>query len=199
MSNFVKSVSLIKTVYKIEDLKEFSHNFDFLIMGRSNVGKSSFINCIVNRKNFAYVSKEPGRTISMNFYLINNLFCLVDLPGYGYSKTSNLLKQSWNNLLNYYFLNVKTKKYVFLLHDIRREFDNLDFEIIYFLSQFKIPIYYVITKIDKESKNKVILRKNHFLKILNIYEENLILFSSLKKIGIENIENIFKNIIFDKN
>ncbi|MCX8057949.1 MAG: ribosome biogenesis GTP-binding protein YihA/YsxC [Spirochaetes bacterium] len=196
MENLFKNVKLIKTVYKIEDFGEFKHKYDFLIFGRSNSGKSSFINSLINRKNFAFVSKKPGKTSSINFFLINNLFCLVDMPGYGYSKTSNLIKKNWNDILNFYFNNIKTIKYSFFLHDIRREFDELDFELINFLKFYKIPIFYIISKCDKETKSRLLIKEKHFLEILNVTNDNLILFSSLKKIGLNKVENIFKNIIF---
>jgi|GEM_PF-387008 GTP-binding protein len=202
MERYVKKVELVKTIYTINDFDNNFINdkvdFHFLVFGKSNVGKSSFINTILNRKNFAKVSKTPGRTSSINFYLINNLFYLIDLPGYGFSKSKLKSKVEWTNILNFYFLKIESYKYSFFIFDIRREyFDNLDNEIIEFLIFNKIPIYYIFNKIDKVSKNEAIKRKNYISKKYNIPIENIILFSSLKKVGIYEVENIFKNIILN--
>lgn len=195
MENYIKNVKFVKAVFNQND---FPHplKYNFLVIGKSNVGKSSFINTIANRKKLAYTSSTPGKTQSINFFLINNKFYLVDLPGYGYGKISYLTRKKWTNLLNFYLKNYPSLKYCFLLFDIRREKpDELDLQIIDHMHQNMIPVYYVLTKIDKIGKSKLNSIINKFMFHLNIEKDYIIPFSSLKKIGIEKIYSIFKIIV----
>lgn len=195
MKNYIKSVEFVASVFTKNDFPK-PLKYNFIVIGKSNVGKSSFINSITNKKRLAFTSSTPGKTQSLNFYLINKKFYLIDLPGYGYGKVSILTKKKWTDILNHYFNTINSLKYCFLLIDVRREEpDELDKQIIDFMHNNMIPIYYVLTKIDKLGKSKIEGAIQKFCSKLNIERDYVIPFSSLKKIGIDKIYNIFKIVI----
>ncbi len=179
-TRLIKEVKFLKTAYRkadfLDDLPQIA------LAGRSNCGKSTLINAIINRKNFARVSSKPGYTKSINFILINNSFYLVDLPGFGYAKTSKKLRQIWDKIITDYFNYSKNLKCVLHLIDIRRIITEKDLELINFLDYLRIPEIIVFTKIDKLSKNEL----NNNLKIFKNKFPNFqyVLTSGLKKIGI---------------
>jgi len=150
------------------------------IAGRSNVGKSSLLNRILGRKKLAKVSSTPGRTRSLNFFLIDNRFYLVDLPGYGYAKASKTLREQWGQLVDAYFANSDKLIGLVLLLDCRREPSREDVELLEWLSNRSLPTMVAITKSDKLSRNRL----NERIKII---EENLgapaIPFSSVSGLG----------------
>ena len=157
--------------YPSDKLKEF------LLVGRSNVGKSSFINTIINRKNFARTSATPGKTQTLNFYKINDEFYLVDAPGYGFARVRNSLKQKFGLIMESYLKSRDNLQMVFLLID--------------YLKFYNIPVTIVCTKVDKVSKNNHNKNKQIIMKELNIQDEkDIILFSSVTKTG--------KNEIYDE-
>jgi len=198
MEKYIKKAELLKTVFEIDQFPVADYNCDFLLFGKSNVGKSSFINTITQRKRLAYTSGTPGKTQSINFYKINDLFCIVDLPGYGFGKVSYLDQKKWTKLLEYYFTRYNTHKYAFILIDIRREPDEKDLGIINYLAQYNIPVYFIITKSDKIGKSKFPSYHSKFTKIFATAPESVILFSSLKKTGMDKVENLLKTLNTDK-
>ncbi len=123
-------------------------------VGRSNVGKSSLINCLVNRKKLAKTSRTPGKTQLVNFFLINDLFYLVDLPGFGYAKVPTSVRQGWRALLESYFTSGNCLKGVAWLFDIRRTPTELDYQTLEWLTGYRIPFRLVFTKADKFSTSK---------------------------------------------
>jgi GTP-binding protein len=123
--------------------------------GRSNVGKSSLINTLVNRKGLARTSSAPGKTQSINFYLVNQSFCLVDLPGYGYAKVPHQLHKQWSPLIEKYCRNRKNLRGVVVIIDARVGPTPLDLSLINWLNGISVPALFTVTKIDKLSKNKV--------------------------------------------
>ncbi len=165
--------------------------------GRSNVGKSSMINKVLNRKSIARVSSTPGKTVTVNFYNIGD-FRLVDLPGYGYAKVDYKEKERWADLMESYFNSSRNIKLVFQLIDMRHKPTDFDVSMLEFLNSYEIPYAVVLTKCDK-------LNKTEFSKQLSVLNEELgelvsdipvIPFSSLKGIGVgdvlEEIENSLK-------
>ncbi|MGI5912701.1 MAG: ribosome biogenesis GTP-binding protein YihA/YsxC [Syntrophomonadaceae bacterium] len=126
---------------------------EIALVGRSNVGKSSLINKIVNRKNLAKSSSIPGKTRTINFYLINNYFNIVDLPGYGYARVAKAEQQKWGNIIENYLKNRKQLRGVIHLIDIRHEPSEKDILMKDWLNHYEIPILIVATKADKISRS----------------------------------------------
>ncbi len=145
---FVKSVVSIKEIPK-ENLQEIA------ISGRSNVGKSSLINCLLNRKKLAKTSSTPGKTRQLNYFRINNQFFLVDLPGYGFAKVAKSEMQQWRNLIESYIKTSRNLKGVVALIDSRIGPTPLDLQLLEWLSSLKMPMILVATKADKLSKGKL--------------------------------------------
>jgi GTP-binding protein len=123
--------------------------------GRSNVGKSSLINSLLNRKKLVYISSTPGKTRLLNFFLVNNDFYFVDLPGYGYAKASKSEKKSWKNLIENYLLRCSRLKGVVVIVDIRHPVPENDLELIDWLILNGIPCVIAATKADKLSANRL--------------------------------------------
>lgn len=156
--------------------------------GRSNVGKSSLINKILNRKSIARVSSTPGKTVTINFYKLDTIR-LVDLPGYGYAKVNDAEKQRWADLMEGYFRSNRNIKLVFQLVDMRRGATEFDMSMIEFMRYMELPFAVVLTKCDK-------LNKTEFNNALSDIKEQLgevigdspiIPFSALKNIGTEDV------------
>lgn len=164
---------------------------EFLLVGRSNVGKSSFINTMINRKNFAHTSATPGKTQTINFYLVNEDFYLVDAPGYGYASLSKKKQMKFGLMMEDYLQNRKNLKQVFLLVDFRHEPTDDDIMMYNFLKHYKIPVTIVATKIDKVGITNHQKQRNDILSIFDIVVgDELILFSSVTKAG--------KNEVYEK-
>jgi small GTP-binding protein domain/GTP-binding conserved hypothetical protein len=192
----IKKSELKFTIFSIENLAEIDLPA-ICIIGRSNAGKSSFINTIVGKKKFAYVSSTPGKTRSLNFYLINDQFYLVDFPGYGYGAISDLTKKGWNQLIDSFFQIEKIKKYIFFLIDCRRQPDNIDYELIDYLRENKLPILFILTKIDKITKSKISGIKSFFIERFKCDKNLVIPYSSLTKDGKDKIFNYIENIVLE--
>ena len=168
---------------------------EFLLVGRSNVGKSSFINALVNRKNFARTSATPGKTQTLNFYLINDNFYLVDVPGYGYAKVSKKLKSKFGMIIEDYLEERENLKHVFMLIDFRHKPTSDDVMMYEFLKYYNIPLTIVATKADKVKKSSYDKNKKIILATFGINEEDLILFSTVLKIGKEEVLGKIETLI----
>jgi GTP-binding protein len=118
-------------------------------VGRSNVGKSSLINCLANQRQLARVSNTPGRTQLVNFFIVNDRIRFVDLPGYGFAKTSKDVKATWDRMITEYLMKNPYLRAVCTLFDVRRELSEEDFNLIEWLRTYGIPFIAVITKADK--------------------------------------------------
>ncbi|MBP6334675.1 MAG: YihA family ribosome biogenesis GTP-binding protein [Bacteroidia bacterium] len=127
---------------------------EYAFIGRSNVGKSSLINMITNRKGLAKTSSTPGKTQLINHFIINKSWYLVDLPGYGYARVSKANKSTWDKMIRDYLKKRTNMMYVFLLIDIRLEPQKIDQEFIHWLGENSIPFVMVFTKADKISEKK---------------------------------------------
>lgn len=123
--------------------------------GRSNVGKSSLLNKLLNRKNLAYVSSTPGKTQQLNFFLINDKFYFVDLPGYGFAKVSKRLQDRWKGLIEDYLTRTPELKAVVMLVDLRLDAQPMDLQLYEYLHQLQLPVIMAATKADKCSNNKI--------------------------------------------
>ena len=156
---------------------------EFLLVGRSNVGKSSFINTLINRKNFARTSSIPGKTQTLNFYLINDYFYLVDAPGYGYAKVNKQLKNKFGLIMEDYLEGRENLKMVFMLIDFRHKPTEDDVLMYKYLKHYNIPVTIICNKLDKVKKNAHEKQLNLISKTLDVSKEELILFSSVTKTG----------------
>lgn len=161
---------------------------EFLLVGRSNVGKSSFINTVICRKSFARTSSTPGKTQTINFYLINENFYLVDAPGYGYAKLSKKHKRKFGLMMEDYLTNREPLQRVFMLIDFRHKPTNDDIMMYNFLKHYKIPVTIVATKVDKVGKTLYQKHRNQILNELDlVVGDDFIMFSSVTKEGRDEI------------
>ncbi len=157
---------------------------EFLLVGRSNVGKSSFINTLINRKNLARISSIPGKTQTLNFYLINESFYLVDVPGYGFAKVSKVLKNKFGLIIEDYLKERDNLRMVFMLIDLRHKPTNDDVLMYDYLKYYQIPVTIIATKSDKVSRNNYEKNKKLIRDTLKMVEsDDLILFSTVSKVG----------------
>ncbi len=175
---------------------------EYAFIGRSNVGKSSLINMLCNRKKLAKTSSRPGKTQLINHFLIDGHWFLVDLPGYGWSKVSKKKKTEWGGMIENYILNRSNLTCLFVLLDSRLEPQAIDYEFIRWLGEKQIPFALIFTKSDKLSKNKLKAEKSRHIKKLKKEWEELPPFfvsSAVQKTGqkeiLEFIESINRDII----
>ncbi|NNL76817.1 MAG: YihA family ribosome biogenesis GTP-binding protein [Desulfobacterales bacterium] len=151
--------------------------------GRSNVGKSSLINTLVNRKHLVKTSSTPGRTQLINFFDINNKLTFVDLPGYGYAKVPVSVRKKWGPMIETYLFNRRTLKGVVIIMDIRRTPREEELNLIHWLEHFSIARIIVLTKTDKLSKTKTIQQQDTIISALAVEKEDVILFSAKTRRG----------------
>lgn len=172
---------------------------EFLLVGRSNVGKSSFINAIVERKDIARVSSNPGKTQTLNFYNVNNDFYIVDVPGYGYANVSKEMQQKFGLMIEEYLANRDNLERVYMLVDFRIKPTNDDMLMYNFLKYHELPVTLVLTKVDKVSRNDRDKNLNLIKNTLNVFEgDNIVLFSTKTKLGKNDIHNELDKIVYNK-
>jgi GTP-binding protein len=173
----LKEVKLVKTAY-LPDQLILDGPVQIAFAGRSNVGKSSLLNRLFNRRGLAKVSNTPGKTQSINYFQSENQFYFVDLPGYGYAKTSEQERTRWKKLLEYYFENSKALVGLAHLIDIRHEPTELDLT----LHEWTLPLVkhhlYVLTKSDKVSRTRQVQAAANLAKQFQIDRESIISFSA---------------------
>ena len=167
---------------------------EFLLCGRSNVGKSSFINTLLQRKNYAHTSSKPGKTQTLNFYLCNDSFYLVDVPGYGYASVSKEQQRKFGLMIEEYIKSRENLKAVFLLVDFRHKPDQNDVLMYNYLKYYEIPTIIVATKYDKVKEKDKVKAEKQLIETLNVQEnDKVVLFSSITKKGREEIYNILSS------
>ena len=186
----LEGIAANKKQYPKEDLPEIA------FAGRSNVGKSSFINSMVNRKNLARTSGKPGKTRTINFYSINDQFRFVDLPGYGYAQVSNKEKEKWGNIIEEYLTTRRNLLEVVLLVDIRHKPTEQDLIMYNWIKSFNFTGIVIATKADKISKGKYQSNIKEIKNKLSIGDTNLIIpYSSSKKINMDKVWETFEEIL----
>lgn len=159
----------------------------FAMIGRSNVGKSSLINAVVNRKGVARVSQTPGKTQAVHFYLVNDRFYIVDLPGYGWARVPKSIKSSWVSLVRGYLEEAEALRLIFLLVDARREPSEDDLRMHGWAVAASIDERLIMTKSDKLSRNQLIKSKALIAGEMHVEPEDVIPFSAVTKQGIEDV------------
>lgn len=167
---------------------------EFLLVGRSNVGKSSFINTLIERKNFARTSSKPGKTQTLNFYLINDDFYLVDVPGYGYASVSKDRQRKFGLMIEEYLKSRSNLRHVFMLIDYRHKPTEDDVLMYEFLKFYNLDITIIATKYDKISKNNRAKQDKLIKDTLKFKEaDEFITFSTITKKGRAEVLSIIES------
>lgn len=170
---------------------------EIVFAGRSNVGKSSMLNRIFNRKNLARVSSMPGKTITINFFKVENDVRIVDLPGYGYAKVAKGEKRRWAEMMEGYFQSPRNIKLVVQLVDMRHKPSEDDYIMMRFLQDAGLPFIVAATKSDKLNKTQYNERKNALREELAEFGDNITIlpFSSEKGEGTEELKKIIESVL----
>ena len=186
----LKSLAVRESQYPTDKLPEF------LLVGRSNVGKSSFINTIINRKNFAHTSSKPGKTQTLNFNNINEAFFLVDVPGYGYASVDKQTKAKFGLMIEEYLINREELKRVFLIIDYRNKPMEDDILMYNFLKYYHKEVTIVATKYDKVAQSKRAKIEKNLTSAFELQDtDNIVYFSSVTKKGKDEITNIINTYL----
>jgi len=175
-----------------------AHLPEIAFAGRSNVGKSSLINTLVNRKNLVKTSSTPGRTQLINFFNINQSLMFVDLPGFGYARVPKKIQKEWGPMIENYLSTRSTLKGVVLIMDLRRTPGRQESDFINWLYHYGIPCILVMTKTDKLKKSKRVLHQKQAAEALQIDPEDLLLFSTKSRQGKERIWDEISRLVQDK-
>ena len=190
----IKSAKYLTSV--VEESKILKDDMvEVAFVGRSNVGKSSLINSLVGQKNLAKTSSTPGLTKMINYFVVNDLFRIVDLPGYGYAKTGQKHIANWAGLMEKYLLNSPNLKTVFVLVDCRHKPSELDQMMLDFLNTYQIPYVVIATKVDKLAKSKIPQACTAIAKELGIRKEVVMPFSSENFFGKERLLEYIEGIV----
>ena len=169
---------------------------EFLLVGRSNVGKSSFINTVLNRKNIARTSATPGKTQTLNFYIVNDKFYLVDVPGYGYAAVNRDTQKKFGMMIEEYLINRKDLKRVFLLIDYRHKPSEDDELMFNFMKYYNLDVTIVATKYDKVKMSERAKNEKAIQETFKLGEnDDIVYFSSVSKKGKEEIQNIIEKCL----
>lgn len=179
-------IEFVKSVYKLEQLPEAKLP-EIAFAGRSNVGKSSLMNRLINRKNFVKVSAKPGKTQSLNFFLVDNSLYLVDLPGYGYAKVSKKMQYQWQELIATYLESRECLRCVVVIVDMRHPAKLADMQLVEWLRSRTIPFLLVYTKSDKLSKNQQMKMVRALDAEFKVTEADRLLFSSKTGAGRDSL------------
>ena len=187
MKNPFKNTAFLFGVTKHKNLPEDT-GIEILLSGRSNAGKSSALNALTQNKKLARISKTPGRTTEINFFLVEDNFKLLDLPGYGFAKSGHSRKKDWGPLLGEYFKNREARKAVLIFMDIRHPLKPIDLEMIKFCESYNTAYVLVLTKSDKVSKNILIKTIQQVSRETNAHE--VLAISSSKETGFEKLRKV---------
>jgi GTP-binding protein len=191
----IKKAEYIKSGTKMEHFPEEGMP-EIMLCGRSNVGKSSFINMALQRKNIAHTSCKPGKTQTLNFYLVNEQFYFVDVPGYGYAHVDQKTRESFGIMIDNYLLNRQSLKAVILLVDFRHEPTKDDVLMYNYLKHFNKKVIVVCTKLDKIKKSQYFKNLKIVKTTLNLdKEDEIVVTSSETREGREEFFEILKKYI----
>ena len=171
-----------RSQYPIENKPEF------LLVGRSNVGKSSFINSILSRKNLAYTSAKPGKTQTLNFYNVNDSFYLIDVPGYGYASVDKKTQNKFGMMIGEYLAKRSQLKRVFMLLDFRHKPTEDDMLMYNFLKYYNLPVTVIATKADKIGGSKKQKNLKDILDTIDlVVGDDMVVFSSVTRLGVKEV------------
>ena len=185
------TISAVRRTQYPEDTKP-----EFLLVGRSNVGKSSFINTLIHRKNFARTSSHPGKTQTLNFYIINDAFYLVDVPGYGFASVSKTQQAKFGMMIEEYLTIRPNLKRVFMLIDFRHKPQSSDLLMYNFLKYHNLPVTLVATKVDKVKTSTIEKQKKLILDTMDlVLNDDFVVFSSVSKEGKTEIQDMIETIL----
>ncbi len=169
---------------------------EFLLVGRSNVGKSSFINAILSRKNLAHTSSKPGKTQTLNFYGVNDTFYLIDVPGYGYAAVDKKTQSKFGMMIEEYLEKREELRRVFMLVDFRLKPSEDDLLMYNFLKYYNLPVTIIATKADKVPGSKKEKNLKMILETLDlVVGDDLIVFSSTTKLGAKEVLKKIEDLI----
>lgn len=189
----IQNADIITSAVKEEQYPDL-HLPEVAIAGRSNVGKSSLINTLLNRKNLARTSSKPGRTRTINFYNIEDRFVFVDVPGYGYAKVSKKELEKWSDMMENYFATREILATTILIVDFRHKPTDQDVQMYEYLKYLGFPVLIVATKADKVKRNVYNKHMNQVFDTLNIFEEDIVLpFSAKTGEGKDEVWEIILN------
>lgn len=191
----IKSSRYLLSSPDLENCPDLGEMPEIALVGRSNVGKSSFVNTVTARKNLALTSNTPGKTRKLNFYIINEEFALVDLPGYGYAKVSKTMQQQWQRDFQEYLIARETLLLVMVLIDGRHGAQKNDLQMLDWLEDHEIPYALVLTKWDKLKKNEQKKKPALYAKELGVSVDQLFIFSSGDGTGKEKMLRWFAKIL----
>ena len=189
----IKNVEFVKSAAKPHHYPEYDLP-EIAFAGRSNVGKSSLINTLIQRKDMVKTSSKPGCTQLINFFLINEILSFVDLPGYGYAKVSKKIRAQWQPMVEQYLSLRKNLLGLILLIDIRRDPKKEEFDLMDWLEAHKMPYLVILTKSDKLSKTKQQKRLLSICSQLNREENGVIPFSTRTRMGRDTILDEIDNL-----
>ncbi|MCP4673039.1 MAG: YihA family ribosome biogenesis GTP-binding protein [Desulfobacula sp.] len=190
----IKNVEFVKSAVKPSHYPEYDIP-EIAFAGRSNVGKSSLINTLIQRKDMVKTSSKPGCTQLINFFIINETLSFVDLPGYGYAKVSKKIRAQWQPMVEQYLSERRNLYGLILLIDIRRDPKQEEFDLIEWLKANKMPFLVILTKSDKISKTKQNKRILAICSKLQREKNGVILFSAKTKKGRDTILEEIENLI----
>lgn len=190
----IKHVEFVKSAVKPSQYPEYDLP-EMAFAGRSNVGKSSLINTLIQRRDIVKTSSKPGCTQLINFFLINQSFSFVDLPGYGYAKVSKKIRAQWQPMVELYLSTRKNLLGLILLIDIRRDPQKEEQDLIHWLQTQELPHLVVLTKSDKLSKTKQKKRLSAIASQLGRDKNGVILFSSKNSMGRDTVLNEIENLM----
>lgn len=187
----------VKPVYSLNELP-IQRLPEVVLVGRSNVGKSSFINSLFNKKSLAKTSSTPGKTRSINYYSIDDVFYLVDLPGYGFAKASIQERKKWQSLIGDFLFKSSYIKLVFHLIDSRHIPTELDIQMNKLLLELNLPYIFILNKVDKIKSSDRKKYFNDFKKIFpeSVLDENTIFYSSITKVGKKEISSLLSQSFY---
>ena len=193
----IKDAKFIKSSSNISECPQKDYP-EFIFLGRSNVGKSSLINMLLGRKKLSKISSKPGKTQLINHFLINENLYFVDLPGYGWAKTSKSNRQNWDIMTKNFLLKSDKLSLIFILIDIRIDPQKIDINYINYIGKNKLPLNIIFTKSDKISKSSIKESVDSFFNELSNYWSplpNYFISSSKTGVGREEILNYIHDII----
>ncbi|MFN3872931.1 MAG: ribosome biogenesis GTP-binding protein YihA/YsxC [Ignavibacterium sp.] len=192
-----KEQKFVKSVYSIDDLPKLRLP-EIVLCGRSNVGKSSFINSLFNRKDLAKISSTPGKTRSINYYQIDNKFYIVDLPGYGYAKVSVKERKKWAKLIEDFFSKSEYINLVIHIIDARHKPTDLDIQLNNLLKQLNLSYIFLLNKSDKLKQSEFKQAINQLTELFPEarYNENTFFYSSVKGTGKKEIKSYLSDTFY---